>query len=99
MDPCVQLRMLTCQICDVRINFAGSVSLSLARLLAADTWKLAIIASLEFLLHASQPLLFQNFVIRDLLQNCFLIQALLQIVVVIVNLIYTIRLSLLFSTR
>ena len=97
MYPCVQLIMLSSQIGDIRINFcACRISLSLTHLLmlAGDTWKLTIIASLHFQFHSGQPFLLNNFVIWDLLQNCFLIQVMLQTVIVVMNIIYTsIRLS------
>lgn len=90
--------MLSSQIGDIWINFAAWGPLSLTCLLAAaDTWKLTlvvVVARLQFLFHSSQSLLLHNLVVRDLLQNCFLIQVLLQIVIIVVNFIYTtIRLS------
>jgi hypothetical protein len=103
MYPRVQLIMLPCQISDIWINFAAVCGISLSQtglLLMADTRKLTIVASLQFQLHPCQSLLFDYFVIWDLLQNGFLIQVMLQIIVVVMNFIYTsIRLSCFFAAR
>ena len=100
----IQLIMLPCQIRDIWINFAAICGIPLGQtgllLLLADTRKLTIVASLQFQLHPCQSLLFDYFIIWDLLQNRFLIQVVLQIVVVIMNFIYTsIRLSCFFAPR
>ncbi len=100
MYSCVQLVMLSCQISDIWIDFipwSGSLSVTIL-LFVGDTWKLTIVASLHFKFHPGKSLLFDYFVIWDLLQNRFLIQVMLQIVIVVMDFIYTsIRLSLFFA--